>query len=548
MSAYPDSEIRVTGHRAGLSSGQFAALATTLAIFGLSSIWFTVLSLWNLWTRDPLKSIGMVIPPVSLILILRVWKRLGWQADGTWWGLVLLLITTVVSRIEEQSIIILVVSPHWSTILPPPSLMLLAYGSGVILLLGGVRLYRAALFPILLLWFANPIPHAFSLWVDLPLQYASAHVARAFAMSLGHTLTPDNLRLMFTPDFGMFIAPGCNGIRGSAAMALIALIAGYVYRFRWYRTALVVIGALMLGYVFNLVRLCLLVVYYSVALHFPSLQNKAENADYVIGAALFLVATLLLFEVIHRLRDGRHVDVAVEANAPAQEVVQACGSRTRYAQLAAMGAILLLGCVWLSRARAAITMSTVPAASVAADRFPQHLGRYTLVRTWKENLVTGPIAYVWAEYVPAGGGTPISIGVSPALGWHDPLVCHVTRGEQPLWQGPLTIPTAGAESVNFDSAFYNDGATQYIEASTLCSDGKCDESATDRTHLGFIYTHPDPKSLLDYEPTRPIPVVVRAETSDMSLTADTAREQLTQDLRAFLVSASLGDLTKPFDR
>src|ERR1035441_10222921 len=94
--------------------------------------------------------------------------------------------------------------------LPPPSLMLLAYGSAVVLLLGGVRLYRAALFPILLLWFANPIPSRFSLLVDMPLQHASAHIARGFAMSLGHSLTPDHLRLMFTPDFGMFIAPGCN--------------------------------------------------------------------------------------------------------------------------------------------------------------------------------------------------------------------------------------------------------------------------------------------------------------------------------------------------
>src|ERR1039458_6785708 len=107
----------------------------------------------------------------------------------------------------------------------------------------------------------------------------------------------------------MFIAPGCNGIRGSITMGFIALIAGYVYRFRWYANALVVLGAILLAYVFNLARLCMLVLYYIVALHFPSLQDKAENADYVIGAALFLVATLLLFTVIHRLRDGRNPNV-----------------------------------------------------------------------------------------------------------------------------------------------------------------------------------------------------------------------------------------------
>src|ERR1019366_2038286 len=99
-------------------------------------------------------------------------------------------------------------------------------------------------------------------------------------------------------------------IRGSVTMGFVALIAGYVYRFRWYANALVVTGAILLGYFFNLLRLCLLVLYYGIALHFPSLQDKAENADYVIGASLFFVATVLLFTVINRLRDGMKRDEA----------------------------------------------------------------------------------------------------------------------------------------------------------------------------------------------------------------------------------------------
>jgi len=436
MSAYPDSEIRVHAvGRWGLSPVKFAAFATVLAILGLSAIWPTVYSLWMLWTTDALKSIGMMIPPVSLILILRAWKRLGWAANGTWWGLALLLITMFVSRVQEQSILIMVVSPHWSTVLPPPSAMLLAHASGVVLLLGGVRLYRAALFPIVLLWFSNPIPHAFSLMVDLPLQHASAHIARAFAMDLGHSLTPDHLRLMFTPDFGMFIAPGCNGIRGSVTMGFIALIAGYVYRFRWYTNALVVTGAILLGYVFNLVRLCLLVLYYIVALHITSLQNKAENADYVIGAALFLVATLLLFTVVHRFRDAQNLNT-LEADAnPGDAGLDNRIPRAQYARLAVMGVVVLGG--FSGAAYAAMHRSLIAVADVAAERFPQRMGSYSLVRSWNETLPIGLVAYVWAQYAPANGGTSISIGVSPELGWHDPLVCHVVRGEQPLWQGQL---------------------------------------------------------------------------------------------------------------
>jgi exosortase J len=547
MSAYPDSEIhvQVIGRR-GLSRVQFAVSATALAILGLSAIWPTVYSLWMLWTTDALKSIGMMVPPVSLILILRAWKKLGWAANGTWWGFALLLITTVVSRIQEQSILILVVSPHWSTVLPPPSVMLLAYGSGVVLLLGGVRLYRTALFPIVLLWFSNPIPHAFSLLVDLPLQEASAHIARAFAMHLGHSLTPDHLRLMFTPDFGMFIAPGCNGIRGSVTMGFLALIAGYLYRFRWYTNALVVTGAILLGYVFNLVRLCLLVLYYMVALHFTSLQEKAENADYVIGAALFLVATFLLFTVIHRFRDARNSN-AREANAAPGETELGCRMPpAQYARVAAMGVAVLVG--FTGAAYAAMHRAPIAVADVASERFPRHMGRYSLVRTWNESLPTGLVAYVWAQYAPVNGGTSIAIGVSPELGWHDPLVCHVVRGEQPLWQGQLTFATTGFIPINFDSAFYNDGVTQYLEASTLCSGGICNEFVTGRKHFGLIYTRPDPQSVLGAGPKRPIPVVVRAETTDIALSSDTARQRLTEDLRNFLTTVSLEDLTAPYSR
>ena len=159
-------------------------------------------------------------------------------------------------------------------------------------------------FRLVLLWFVNPIPHIFNVFVDLPLQRASAHVARAFAIALGQPLSPDQLRLMFTPEFGMFIAPGCNGIRGAVTMGFIALIAGYVYRFRWYAHAAVVAGAVLLGYVFNFARLCILVLYYLVALRFTWLQSRAEMGDYIIGACLFLLGTFLLFYVVRRLSES----------------------------------------------------------------------------------------------------------------------------------------------------------------------------------------------------------------------------------------------------
>ena len=77
---------------AGLSVPRAAVLAALLAILGLSAIGSTVNALWSLWMTDALKSIGMLIPLVSFVLILRVWRSLGWEMDGNWWGLVILVV------------------------------------------------------------------------------------------------------------------------------------------------------------------------------------------------------------------------------------------------------------------------------------------------------------------------------------------------------------------------------------------------------------------------------------------------------------------------
>jgi exosortase J len=499
-------------------------------------------ALWFLWTTDALKSIGMFIPVVSFVLILRAWRSLGWEMEGTWWGLVILVLTAAIVHIRDQSIIVLVLSPQWSIYIPPHSLVIFAYGAGVVLLFGGTRLFRAALFPLVLLWFVNPVPHIFNVFVDLPLQRASAHVARSFAIALGQPLSSDQLRLMFTPQFGMFIAPGCNGIRGAVTMGFIALIAGYVYRFRWHAHAGVVACAVLLGYLFNFARLCLLVLYYLVALHFPWLQSRAKMGDYIIGGCLFLIATLLLFYVISRLRESPG------KTKPPQPLPMHLATGSFNLQLAAMVILVLFGSYGVARAWA---FNHNNAAQMKADQnapgqFPQRIGSYTLSRTWNENFTTGPLIFHWADYAPEGGGTHIAIGVSPVLGSHDTLICHSARGEDPLWRDQISLPTAGNVPVNFSGSFYNNGSIQYLEATTICNGGSCGEYSSDRTHFGLVYSKPTTQSLFSQDPQRPIPILIKAETIDTTLPVAVARDQMIAAVRSFLSSADLAGLTQPY--
>ena len=545
---FPPSTVR----RISLSPQVAATVVAVMAVLGLGTILTSVRALWWLWTTDPLKSIGMVIPVVSFLLVLRVWRSLDWETRGTWWGFALLLATALLVKVREQSVIEFYFG-QWTIDFPPHSVVIFAYAVGLVLLFGGLRLLRACAFPLLLLLLVNPVPHLFNVYVDLPLQRASAHVARAFAMALGQPLSPDKLRLMFTPEFGMFIAPGCNGIRGAVTMGLIALVAGYLYRFRWKAHLLVVLGAVLLGYVFNFLRLCVLVLYYLVALHSVKLQDSAENADYLIGAILFFVAVYLLYMVIQRL-GSKEIDpeqgvLALPRQAAPGQPFAATVRAGFYPRAAAMTAFILLGLLGVLQ----FLTAPGPTAELRADetalgQFPETVGSYTLARRWNESLITGTLLFHWAEYAPANGGTHIAVGVSPILGSHDTLVCHAARGEDPLWHAEQTIATAAGNPVSFNASFFNDGATQFLEATTLCNGTNCGEYASPRAHFGFVYSKPHPETLLAQRPERPIPILLRAETIDTTLPPVVARQQLQNQLTSFLSAVSLDSLTRPYRR
>src|SRR5580704_19578904 len=148
---------------------------------------------------------GLAVPFVCAALVLRTWRQIGWRAEGSWWGFALLAASAALVYLRDQTLLIVTVNKDWLLQIPPLPLVAVVYAAGIVLLFGGKPLLKAAWFPVLLMWAVIPVLQTFSRRIDLPLQYASAVVARAFAHVLGQPLTQDKLRLMFTPQFGMFI-------------------------------------------------------------------------------------------------------------------------------------------------------------------------------------------------------------------------------------------------------------------------------------------------------------------------------------------------------
>lgn len=236
-------------------------------------------AMWAIWQGDGLRSIGALMPPASLLLCWRAWRRGGIAPDGVLWGL--------------APILVALLAVHWVVL--PPGLLFWLYASGVVLLFLGAAGWRQAAFPLLLWLFVNPVPWFINPLLDLRLQFFDARMAQGFAHLLGIPVQRQTIALSFSSDVGMFVGASCNGLRSAVAMGYLGLIVGHLRDLRWRRHTLFVVGAVLLAYLVNLLRLCCLVLYNWLSLHWPLLQNQEQHADRIIGGCLFLLAAWFLF-------------------------------------------------------------------------------------------------------------------------------------------------------------------------------------------------------------------------------------------------------------
>lgn len=266
------------------------------AVAGLWCFRSQLVGLYLLLAGDPTRSIGLLIPPAAALLAWRCWRGQDWS-KGRWWGLALIAAAMAGAQAQAGYSPILVLSGA-SFVVPfgviPAAPLICLYVSGIVVLFGGRGAWLRAAFPLLLLLFLNPLPGWFTELVDLPLQAVAARTARAFAALLHVPVSGGTLKMMFNPALGMFIAPGCDGLRGTVTMGLLAAVTGHLHRLPGARFAMYLTGALLLAYLLNLLRLCCVVIYYWFALRFPSIGAYGTQIDYAIGGTLFVAAAFLL--------------------------------------------------------------------------------------------------------------------------------------------------------------------------------------------------------------------------------------------------------------
>jgi exosortase J len=498
------------------------------------------LILWEIWTTDPLRSIGALLVPVSLLLTLQVWRESGWELRGTWWGMLPVAAGFALSVLRTNFAALWIADLARSGLLPV-SLSLYLYASGVILLVAGAHIWRKAWFPLALLLSAQPVPALAVHWFDLPLQELSAHIARAFASLIGFPPTnPQLLRLMFTPDFGMFIAPGCDGMRGAVTLGYVALIAGYLKRVPVPRWIAYVTGAMLLGHLFNLMRLCALVLYYRMAVGHAYFESSAKQADYLIGGSLFVLATLLFLWVFLWKEEKPRPDSARLAAGRTARATPCVQTNLRLAAFAALALLFAVpgarGVQTYRKSLAAAVRGSDRAPQILDELLPKQLGDYHLARSWQEQLYGVPT--LETGVYSNSSAYEITLGVWLPLTPHSVFDSWKVRGEEPELRSPRSFETATRRIAVFDSAFYSDGVTDSFSGNTYCTPTSCSTSPFEDAHRRGGESNTGS--------TRAVPIFFRIERPHANVAESITMQEFAAEARRFLVGVDFADLSEKF--
>ena len=538
--AAPCSEI-VSGAKSRLARAKAPLLWCAIALLtaaGCLGIYREIAELWTYWTTDPLRSIGILIPPWSIVLTLRVWRQHGWEMRGTWWGLPVIGLAFLLSVLREKMLLLVLAGSVRISFLPV-SLPVYVYGSGVVLLFAGARVWRKAWFPLGLLLLSQPVPILSSQLVDIPLQHLSAQVARGFATLIGFAPTTPQLRLMFSPEFGMFIAPGCDGIRGAVTMGYVALVLGYLKRVSAPQWAAYVSGAVLLGYSFNFIRLCALVLYYRIALGHPALEGVAKQADYAIGSCLFLSAVLLLLWLARRKGKDKAPGGAAQL-----EILRE--SWNGWMKCAAFAMLLVAALsVFASPLRNSPRTTVTPAS--LASRMPKQVGEFTLTRTWYEQQSGVIVMEAGAYAAPGSDEVILGVSVAPNFNLHTANECWLARGLDPDVLESRKYKTGNGDSLALDTGFYNDGITDSVVVNAFCGPLSCSQlrRTASSGRIGILVLGPQRYELAGSK-AHVVSIMVRIDKLHSTAQKTANYDLLSAEAQGFVASLDLLSLSRDF--
>lgn len=269
----------------------FVILSTTVFLFdsGLAFV-------GRQWA-DPEYSHGWLIPVVTLFVI---WSRrapiMAERNAGSWLGVAIVVAALAVFLFAEMAFVRR--GPYLAFVL-----LLIGLGYAAI----GWRAMRWALFPLVLLIFAFPLPGSLQVPLSTTLQLISSRLGAWMLEAIGISVLLEGNVI----DLGvgqLQVAEACSGLRYIFPLAFFGLLCAWLYKAPFWAKAMVLLAVLPITIVTNSARIALTGVFMD-----NGWMALAEGTLHLAeGWLIFIVALVLLFALMWILSfvSGRGVGVA----------------------------------------------------------------------------------------------------------------------------------------------------------------------------------------------------------------------------------------------
>jgi len=247
----------------------------------LAALYHHVLWTWgqDLWLDDNY-SHGLLIPFISLYFLKLRWPRFRRaRADTDILGLFVILFGLA---------LFLLGSVGGEQFSKRVSLVVVLYG--LVAFLEGRAAARALSFPILILFFAIPLPYILYNAVAFPLKLLATKIAVSMLNLVGIPVFREGniVHLTYTT---LEVVEACSGIRSLISMTTLSLIIGYFTLKRGRSILLLLLFSIPVAVIINIIRVISLVLVY----YYFKIDITSGTSHTVSGLLLFVLGLVLLF-------------------------------------------------------------------------------------------------------------------------------------------------------------------------------------------------------------------------------------------------------------
>ena len=238
--------------------------------------YFTVLiGLIQAWSHSDDNSHGFAILPLALYILWQKRETLRTAPiRGSWLGLLIAvctLFTYVVAKIGEMQTI--------------ASASMLFFLWGCVIFLFGFAIFKACLFPLLILFFMIPVPAQFIAALTMPLQLFVSKASVGLASLVGIPIYREG-NVIQLPQGAFEVVQACSGLRSiMTLLTLGAVMAYFTMRSNLLRSILFLL-AIPIAIAVNILRVFVLVAVF----YFLSIDLSKGTFHTIMGLAIFCIA------------------------------------------------------------------------------------------------------------------------------------------------------------------------------------------------------------------------------------------------------------------